>query len=170
MRSKEQVLVLQFDGLHENVSHHWHTFLKINMWSLVKKTIVLMLTRNMHSCEFKNSLLRWIGVNIGKDVFIAASAMLDPQFTELITIEDNVIIGMSSHIFTHEVTHTHIRLGKVHIGKNALVGALSTLRSGVSIGANSVVAMDAFVTQDVPFQTLILGVPPQAIKKISGIL
>ena len=79
-------------------------------------------------------LLRSIGVKIGRDVFIAATVELDIQYPELITIEDGAILGMHSHIATHEVTHTHIRLGKVHIGKNALVGGQATIRSGVSIG------------------------------------
>jgi acetyltransferase-like isoleucine patch superfamily enzyme len=130
---------------------------------LLKKSLVLAVTRYMASGRYKNMLLRSIGVKIGRDVFIAATVELDIQYPELITIEDGAILGMHSHIATHEVTHTHIRLGKVHIGKNALVGGQATIRSGVSIGENSVVAMRAFVTENVPPNTLVTGVPDRKV-------
>ena len=125
--------------------------------------MVLGLTRSMHSGPLKNALLRSIGVKIGRNVFIAATVELDIQFPELITIEDGAILGMHSHIATHEVTHAHIRLGKVHIGKNALVGGQATVRSGVVVGENSVVAMRAFVTESVPPNTLVTGEPQRKV-------
>jgi acetyltransferase-like isoleucine patch superfamily enzyme len=102
-------------------------------------------------------------MRIGAHVFIASTVQFDIQFPELITIDDGAILGMHSHIATHEVTHTHIRLGKVHIGKNALIGGQATVRSGVTIGDNSVVAMRAFVTHDVPPNTLITGEPERKV-------
>ena len=104
-----------------------------------------------------------IGVRIGNRVFIASTVALDLQFPELITIEDGAILGMGSHIATHEVTHTHIRLGKVRIGKNSLIGGQATVRSGVTIGENAVVALRAFVTESVPDNTLVTGVPDRKV-------
>jgi maltose O-acetyltransferase len=168
MASDERVLVLPFDGERCDVSRHWHKFLSATPVKMVYKAAVLALTRNMQSGVIKNTLLRSTGMKIGKHVFIAATVQFDIQFPELITIEDGVIIGMHAHIATHEVTHAHIRLGKVHIGKNALIGGQSTIRSGVTIGENGVVAMRAFVTQDVPANTLITGEPDRKIVSIDG--
>lgn len=168
INSDEHVLVLPFDGVRSDVSSHWHRFLKMSTWELLHKTLVLGMTRFMYSGAIKNALLRSIGVKIGKNVFIAASVGLDIQFPELITIEDGAIVGMHAHISTHEVTHSHIRLGKVHIGKNALVGGQATVRGGVTIGENSVVAMRAFVTESVPPHTLITGEPDRKIMKLEA--
>ena len=162
-QSDERVITFPFEGLRCDVSKHWHSFLEQTPWRLLKKSLVLAVTRYMASGHYKNTLLRSIGINIGRDVFIAATVELDIQYPELITIEDGAILGMHSHIATHEVTHTHIRLGKVHIGKNALVGGQATIRSGVSIGENSVVAMRAFVTESVPPNTLVTGVPERKV-------
>ena len=90
--------------------------------------------------------------------------------SELITIEDGAILGMHSHIATHEVTHTHIRLGKVHIGKNALIGGQATVRSGVTIGENGVVAMRAFVTHDVQPNTMVTGHSERKIVHVDSAL
>ena len=46
--------------------------------------------------EIKNSMYRMIGVKIGKNVVIAAYTIIDPFFPELITIEDNVIVGVGT--------------------------------------------------------------------------
>src|SRR5581483_4617252 len=170
IQSNERVLTLPFDGVRSDVSKHWHEFLEASPWQLVKKALVMALTRNLHSGPLKNALLRSIGMRIGKQVFIAATVQFDIQFPELITIEDGVIIGMHAHIATHGVTHTHIRLGKVHIGKNALIGGQATVRSGVTIGENSVVAMRAFVTHDVPPNTLITGEPERKVLHVETAL
>lgn len=161
--SDEQILILPFDGLKGNVSHHWHEFLGSSKWDLFRKGLVLALARNLSSGPIKNFLLRSIGVKIGKNVFIASTVALDIQFPELITIEDGAILGMHSHIATHEVTHTHIRLGKVRIGKNALIGGQATVRSGVIIGNNAVVAMRAFATESVPDNMLVTGLPERKV-------
>lgn len=161
--SDEQILILPFDGLKDNVSHHWHEFLGSSKWDLFHKGLVLALARNLSSGPIKNLLLRSIGVKIGKNVFIASTVALDIQFPELITIEDGAILGMHSHIATHEVTHTHIRLGKVRIGKNALIGGQATVRSGVTIGNNAVVAMRAFATESVPDNMLVTGLPERKV-------
>ena len=164
--SNEQVINLPFDGIHNDASRHWHDFLGDSWWNLIKKGVVMAISRNLPSGKFKNMLLRSIGVKIGQRVFIASTVALDLQFPELITIEDGVIIGMGAHIATHEVTHTHIRLGKVHIGKNALIGGQSTVRSGVNIGENAVVALRAFVTESVPDNTLVTGVPDRKVVEL----
>ena len=168
--SQDAVLTLPFDGLRSDVSKHWHTFLQTTPWQLLKKTVVLAMTRWMHSGPVKNALLRSIGMRIGQHVFIAATVQFDIQFPELITIEDGVILGMHSHIATHEVTHSHIRLGKVRIGRNALIGGQATVRSGVTVGENAVVAMRAFVTQDVPPNTLVTGEPERKVLHMTSAL
>jgi acetyltransferase-like isoleucine patch superfamily enzyme len=169
-QSDETVIVFPFDGARSDVSRNWHSFLEQSPWQLLKKSLILAITRYMASGPVKNALLRRLGIKIGKHVFIAATVELDIQFPELITIEDGAILGMHSHVATHEVTHKHIRLGKVRIGKNALIGGQATVRSGVTIGENSIVAMRAFVTESVPPNTLVTGVPERKVIHLDGAL
>ena len=109
--------------------------------------------------EMKNSLYRMIGVKIGKNVVIAAYVVLDPFFPELITIDDNVIIGVGSTILSHEYYQNKLLKGKVYIKKRVLVGADSLIRCGVTIGENSIIAAKSYVNKDVASNTLVGGVP-----------
>jgi acetyltransferase-like isoleucine patch superfamily enzyme len=112
----------------------------------------------------KNSLYRLIGVKIGKNVVIAPYVQIDPFFPELITLEDNVIIGWGAQLFTHEFTQNKIRKGKIHIKKRALIGGFSIIRSGVIIGENVVVSVNSFVTKDIKDNETVGGNPAKKIK------
>ena len=115
--------------------------------------------------EIKNSMYRMIGVKIGKNVVIAAYTIIDPFFPELITIEDNVIVGVGTTIIAHEYTQEKLKKGKVLIKKRALIGAGSLIRCGVTIGEHAVVGAKSFVNKDVPDFTIVGGVPAKIIKK-----
>ena len=107
---------------------------------------------------------------IGKNVFIN----FDCVFLDLggITIEDNVLIAPKVSLLTegHPLNpaerHSLIP-GKIHIKKNAWIGANATILPGVTIGENSVVAAGAVVSKDVDDNTIVGGIPAKIIKKIS---
>ena len=126
-------------------------------------SIVCHICRVTPFIEIKNSLYRMIGVKIGKNVVIAAYTIIDPFFPELITIEDNVIIGVGATILAHEYSQTKLRKGKVHIKKRALIGAGSLIRCGVTVGEHAVVGAKSFVNKDVPDNTTVGGVPAKIV-------
>lgn len=95
-------------------------------------------------------LYRLIGMKIGKGVYIAADVILDPHFPELIEINDYAIIGWGTHIFTHEFDGVKYRLGRISIGKGAVIGGFSLIRGGVTIGENAKVSSACIVYKDVP--------------------
>lgn len=127
---------------------------------------ICAICRIMPSIRIKNSLYRMIGVKIGKNVVIAAYVVLDPFFPELITIDDNVIIGVGSTILSHEYYQNKLLKGKVYIKKRVLVGADSLIRCGVTIGENSIIAAKSYVNKDVASNTLVGGVPAKKIRKL----
>jgi acetyltransferase-like isoleucine patch superfamily enzyme len=109
-------------------------------------------------------------MNIGKDVFIAAGVIFDLEFPKLITIKDGAIVGTLTKILTHEVTFKHIRIGRVAIGKQALIGSGALIRSGTEIGDRAAVGMGALVLEDVLPKVLVVGVPAKKIKDLKELL
>ncbi len=109
-----------------------------------------------------------INLSIGKNVFIN----FDCTFLALggIIIEENVLIGPKVNLLTEShpldpQQRDSLVPGKIHIKKNAWIGANATLLPGVTIGENAVVAAGAIVSKDVPDNVLVAGIPAK-IKKL----
>ncbi len=108
-------------------------------------------------------------LHIGKNVFIN----FDCTFLALggIIIEDNVLIGPKVSLLSegHPLDPNQrdsLVPGKIHIKKNAWIGANATLLPGVTIGENAVVAAGAVVSKDVPDNVVVGGIPAKIIKSI----
>nr|WP_288833939.1 DapH/DapD/GlmU-related protein [uncultured Flavobacterium sp.] len=108
-------------------------------------------------------------IKIGKNVFIN----FDSVFLDLggITIEDNVLIAPKVSLLTEghptSIEDRHSLIPKpIYIKKNAWIGANSTILSGVTIGENAIVAAGAVVSEDVPDNTIVGGIPAKFIKNI----
>ena len=107
---------------------------------------------------------------IGKNVFIN----FDCTFLDLggITIEDNVMIApkvsllSEGHPIPSGQRHSLVA-AKILIKNNAWIGANATILQGVTIGENSVVAAGAVVTNDVPANSIVGGIPAKLIKQIT---
>ncbi|MGM5484424.1 MAG: acyltransferase [Nanobdellota archaeon] len=145
-----------------NVLYDWHKLR--NPFRVMYNSFLIHLARIL-PLKPKNTILRLTGMRIGKNVGIAPGTVFDPFFPDLIEIDDNVVIGLDVKVLTHEMTNDYIRIGRVKLGKDSVVGAFSLLRSGVDIGENSVVAMNSYVNKDIPEGTVCAGVPARKIRK-----
>ncbi|MBI2076636.1 MAG: acyltransferase [Candidatus Aenigmarchaeota archaeon] len=115
----------------------------------------------------KNKLYRAIGIKVGKNVSVAYKVTFDILFPELIEIGDNTIIGYGCTILAHEFLIKELRIGKVKIGKNVMVGANSTVLAGVTIGDNATVSAMSLVNENVPENAFAGGIPVKVLRKTS---
>ena len=79
-----------------------------------------------------------------------------------VTIEDDVQIG--SHCSIYSVSTIDDKIGPVLLRKNCKIGTHSVVMPGVTIGENAVVGAMSFVNQDVPANSIAVGVPAKVIK------
>ncbi len=107
----------------------------------------------------KLKLLRWCGAQVGRNVFISTDVWIDPTFPQLLTIEDDVMIGVGVKIALHEFRPKQFRAGRVLIRKGAVIGGFALIGHGVEIGEGAVVAGGAAVGRDVPPAKLAIGNP-----------
>jgi maltose O-acetyltransferase len=90
-----------------------------------------------------------------------------------ISIGDKVSLGHGVLVLTgtHEIGPPSHRAGRlvtepVSIGDGAWLGSRCVIFPGVKIGAGAVVAAGAVVTEDVPANTVVAGVPAQIVKSL----
>jgi acetyltransferase-like isoleucine patch superfamily enzyme len=93
-------------------------------------------------------------VKIGENTKIEGQAYIPP----LSRIGKNVFIGPAASLTNDPYPMCEKMVG-VTIKDNAIIGARAVIKAGVTVGKNSVVAMGAVVTRDVPDDTVVIGVP-----------
>lgn len=93
-------------------------------------------------------------VKIGENTRIEGSVYIPP----LTTIGKNVFIGPGA-TFTNDPYPMSPKMSGVKVEEGAIIGSRAVIRPGVTVGKESVVAMAAVVTKDVPSRTVVMGHP-----------
>ena len=162
-----------------------------DVWVIVNETIALSAKLNAstsvdeirsvlseiwgQTIDPSTTVLAPFSTNFGKHTRIGNNVFVNHgcSFLDLggITIDDDVLIGPQVKLVTenHPVDPANrksLDLKSIVVKKNAWIGAGSVILPGVTIGENSIVAAGAVVTQDVPSNTIVGGVPVKHIKNI----
>ena len=99
---------------------------------------------------------------LGKYSDIGAFSYLNAKYE--IEIEEYAQFG--SHCSIYSYSSIDEKKGKIHIGYNARIGSHTTIMPGISIGENSIIGANSFVTKDVPKNSFYAGVPAKLIKEL----
>ena len=99
-------------------------------------------------------------VHIDYNVKIGANSMIEGAvyIPPLSRIGNNVFIGPAASLTNDPFPPSGKMIG-VTIEDGAIIGSRAVIKAGVTIGKNSVVAMGAVVTKDVPPNVVVVGVP-----------
>ena len=151
-----------YKGNKSNSEADWHKLR--NPIRMLFTAFVFEILRKTPPCKIKNSIYRLFGVKIGKGVSIAYNVLPDPLFPELLTIEDNVMIGSDCELATHEFVRDWFSIGRTTIKKNAMISGYSLIRNGITIGENAVTGAICFVSKDVEDNMFVGGIPAKPIK------
>lgn len=151
------------------------TLMKINNEPDLEKSRILFNSIFQKPLPESATIMPPFHTNFGKNISIGENVFInhDCSFLDLggITIEDDVLIapkvvisteGHPSDVANRKKTFAQ----KVHIKKNAWIGANVSILPGVSIGENSIVAAGAVVTQDIPDNVVVGGIPAKIIKHL----
>lgn len=146
-------------GAHNALWHWPETVPRLRVW---RNYLLMRLARGAPSLGLKNWLYRRMGMQVGAHVSVGLEATMDIFFPELITIEDEAIIGYGTTILAHEYMQREYRTGPVVIGRGAVVGAKSLILPGVTVAPGTVVSAMSLVNSDV--EGFVGGVPAKPLK------
>lgn len=99
---------------------------------------------------------------LGKKTDIGAFTYI--QADAGVIIEDCVEIGGGCRIYS--VSTIDNKRGKVHIKKNAKIGAGTTILPGITIGENSIIGAHSLVKEHIPDNSVAWGTPA----KVMGVI
>ena len=132
---------------------------------VVYNYLFVLLARLAPSLRVKNWALRRLGVTVGTGVSWGLEATPDVFWPERVELRDDCIVGYDAVLLCHEFLQTEYRLGDVVVGERAMVGAKAVVLPGVEIGADAQVAAGSLVTEDVPEETTVAGVPATPVDR-----
>jgi acetyltransferase-like isoleucine patch superfamily enzyme len=157
---------------------HWRLYFKNSM----KKLCIKKFKYFDDTAEFRTGAYAIVcsKITIKKNVIIRPNTMLfafpDNSDDGCITIENNVMIGSGTHIYTANhrfnnpntfiINQGHTKPQSVVLEEGCWIGANVIILSGVSIGKNSVVGAGSIVTKSVPANVAVAGNPAHIIKEI----
>ncbi|MDR3213474.1 MAG: hypothetical protein LBT71_06100 [Azoarcus sp.] len=101
---------------------------------------------------------RRAGANIGKNAFISPDVVLDLLLPQLITIEEEAVLGLGAIVVAHVYTPDRIIVGRSHVGRRALVGGRGILAVS-QIGEEGVLGSNSWPIEPIPAGYVALGVP-----------
>ncbi len=125
--------------------------------------VFIVLARHSPSLRMKNWLLRRIGVTVGRGVSWGLESTPDVFWPELITVEDDAIVGYDATLLCHEFLQEEYRTGEIRIGERAMIGAGTIVLPGVEIGPDAQIAANSLVAEDVPAGETWAGVPAEPV-------
>jgi maltose O-acetyltransferase len=119
-------------------------------------------------------LLVRYGLQLGDDVYFAGGVMVDPGLPWLVSIGDRATLAPRVVVLAHDAstrrTLGYARIGRVHIGAGAFVGAGSIVLPGVTIGDGAIIGAGSVVRHDVPPGMVAVGNPARVIKAVDDYL
>lgn len=120
---------------------------------LLPKLINKLFIRLLFGCQLS------MGIKIGKGVELGYGGLGIVIHGDAV-LEDNVIIAPNVTI-----GGTSRKFGAPYIGENTFVGAGARLLGPIKIGKNCYIGANAVVLNDIPDNSLVVGVPAKVIKK-----
>lgn len=108
-------------------------------------------------------------LTIGEHVYIAPNCLFD--LANRIVIEDEAAVGAGTSVITHldcgdrpQRTRFPRREGPVLVGRGSWISVNVTILHGTTVGENSLVGACALVREDVPANTLAVGIPARVVR------
>ena len=173
------------------IIHDSEKFGQISIWGIIRQTFHTLKIAFcfrvsygpglLHTFRF-NYLRPWLwkqmGCHIGKKVSIGHSVAADVGNTNLIYIEDNVILTNHCVILCHrrdlkgyckydDGQQLPYIYAPVTLKRGCQIGMGSILMPGVTVGEGAIVGAHSVVTKDIPAWTVAVGNPCKVVKEIA---
>jgi acetyltransferase-like isoleucine patch superfamily enzyme len=134
---------------------------------------------NLYGCSIDDNTKVGTFVEIQKNAFIGKNCKISSHtfICEGVHIEDNVFIGHNVTFINDKIPRatnedggmqdeSDWKVEETFVKKGASIGSSATIMCGVTIGERAIVGAGAVVTEDVPPNAVVAGVPAKILRSI----
>ncbi len=134
---------------------------------------------NLYGCSIDDNTKVGTFVEIQKNAFIGKNCKISSHtfICEGVHIEDNVFIGHNVTFINDKIPRatnedggmqdeSDWKVEETFVRKGASIGSSATIMCGVTIGEKAIVGAGAVVTEDVPPNAVVAGVPAKILRSI----
>lgn len=134
---------------------------------------------NLYGCSIDDNTKVGTFVEIQKNAFIGKNCKISSHtfICEGVHIEDNVFIGHNVTFINDKIPRatnedggmqdeSDWKVEETFVKKGASIGSSATIMCGVTIGERAVVGAGAVVTENVPPNAVVAGVPARILRSI----
>ncbi|HMQ68388.1 MAG TPA: acyltransferase [Ignavibacteria bacterium] len=134
---------------------------------------------NLYGCTIGDNTKIGTFVEIQKNAFIGRNCKISSHtfICEGVNIEDNVFIGHNVTFINDKIPRatndeggmqdeSDWKVEETFVRKGASIGSSATILCGVTIGEKALVGAGAVVTEDVPPNAVVAGVPAKIIRSL----
>ena len=116
--------------------------------------------------------LKYYGISIGENTYIAPDSVVDFTRPSLVSIGSNCYLNSGFVLLTHDwvagvMRHIYGEFlnssGRVKIGNNVGTGYNVTILKGVTVGNNVFIAANSLVNKDIPSNCIVAGSPARVL-------
>lgn len=167
-----------------------HKYGSISLWGIVAHTVFVIKTAVYFKVAYKPGIFetykykhirarlwRKMGCHVGKNVNIGHTVAVDYGNTDLVHIEDKVIITHGCILLCHRRDMSRYRkyddsyelpyiYKPITLKTGCQIGMGSIIMPGVTIGEGAIIGALSVVTRDIPAWTIAVGNPCKVIKDI----
>ncbi|MGO5052615.1 glycosyltransferase [Lachnospiraceae bacterium LCP25S3_G4] len=121
--------------------------------------------------DLPNWYYKKCGMKIGSNFNRQSDTKFDPLHCFLIEIGNQVTIANGVQFLAHDQSPErytgYAKVGRILVGNNVFIGAKSLILPNVVIGDNVIIGAGSVVNKNIPSNTVVAGVPAEAIEDIS---
>lgn len=147
----------------------------MTLWRRALKKVLKRQAQNAFFPAWRIELLRWCGFEIGRDVYIADGLVIveelsdrsNIQIGDRVSIAPRVTLVTSSHPNNSRIrAFAPVTTGPIRIDADAWIGAGAVILPGVHIGRGAIVGALSVVTNDVAALAVVAGQPARVISTL----
>ena len=126
-------------------AHPLYGVMHLRVW-IVARAMSLSPMPRLAGSPYALTFLRWCGAEVAESAHLGTAEIPLPT---MVTVDANATVGYATHLSGYEIHGGLLHVGRIVVGRHAMVGANAVLAPGSRVGAHAVLGDQSLLPQGV---------------------